>query len=417
MKGLLGIVVLAVAAAANARTFTVTNNCPYTVWPAIFTDPNVGAATPDQPTGWEAVPGNTVSFSVPDNWAAGRIWGRRDCTFDSTGAGTCLSGNCNGGLLCDPTSGIGAPPASLAEFTLGPSAGNADWYDVSLVDGSNIPIQVNNDVGCPVASCPVDLNPNCTYSSKSLLRLRLNVSFTLGPAPLIGPTEPNGTVLGCKSACSAGLAPDPNNSPNCCTGSCGTPATCPPSGVQYYSYFKDSCPDSYAYAYDESSGTALWQCDGGLAADYTITFCPSASSDPPPPPPPPSNGYVQLHPNGNTAKCLDVQGDAVANGTPVQIYDCNGTGAQNWVLSTGTTSVQLSGTNYCLDIGSPPANGVQMEIWQCESGLAAQTWTYSSNTLANQGFCLDLTNGDTTDGNIVQIWQCVAGNANQMWTE
>ena len=32
-------------------------------------------------------------------------------------------------------------------------------------------------------------------------------------------------------------------------------------------------------------------------------------------------------------------------------YDCNGTGAQNWVIGSGTTSVQVAGTNYCLDAG------------------------------------------------------------------
>ena len=53
-------------------------------------------------------------------------------------------------------------------------------------------------------------------------------------------------------------------------------ATCPPSGVDYYSYFKDRCPDSYVYAYDESSGTALFTCPiaNGVGPDYTITFCP-----------------------------------------------------------------------------------------------------------------------------------------------
>lgn len=39
-------------------------------------------------------------------------------------------------------------------------------------------------------------------------------------------------------------------------------------------YTEDNCPDAYAYAYDESSGTALWTCDSGLNADYTLTFCP-----------------------------------------------------------------------------------------------------------------------------------------------
>ena len=37
---------------------------------------------------------------------------------------------------------------------------------------------------------------------------------------------------------------------------------------------EQNCPNSYAYAYDESSGTALFTCDAALAADYTITFCP-----------------------------------------------------------------------------------------------------------------------------------------------
>lgn len=46
------------------------------------------------------------------------------------------------------------------------------------------------------------------------------------------------------------------------------------AGVAYYHYFKDHCRNSYAYAYDESSGTALWTCDSKKKADYTLTFCP-----------------------------------------------------------------------------------------------------------------------------------------------
>ena len=32
---------------------------------------------------------------------------------------------------------------------------------VSLVDGYNLPMKIDNNVGCPVADCPVDLGPNC----------------------------------------------------------------------------------------------------------------------------------------------------------------------------------------------------------------------------------------------------------------
>nr|VWP00737.1 CAG pathogenicity island protein 23 (Protein PicB) [Ganoderma boninense] len=177
---------------------------------------------------WEAPPSNSVSFTVPDNWKAGRIWG--------------------------------VPPVSVAEWTL-QGDGNQDFYDVSLVDGFNLPMEITFTAGidCPTAGCPVDLIPNC-------------------PDPLKGPFDSNGIAVGCKSACDANLDGDPTDSANCCTGSHNTPATCPASGVQYYSYFKGNCPDAYAYAYDESSGTALLVCDAGIGADYTLTFCPPSGA-------------------------------------------------------------------------------------------------------------------------------------------
>ncbi|RDX57534.1 thaumatin-like protein [Polyporus arcularius HHB13444] len=253
--GLVSTVTLAVlASSAAARTFTVVNKCPYTIWPALFTDSNVSPSKPDQTTGWEQAAGQTVTFNVPNDWQAGRIWGRRDCDFSTNpGPNSCVTGGCNGGLVCDPVTGGGVPPATLAEFTLGLN-GLPDNYDVSLVDGYNLPVRIDNNKGCPVADCPVDLAPSC-------------------PAEIQGPFDADGDPVGCKSACLAGLD-NPADSANCCTGSHNMPATCPPSGVKYYSYFKQNCPNAYAYAYDESSGSALFTCDAALAADYTITFCP-----------------------------------------------------------------------------------------------------------------------------------------------
>ncbi|QRV82455.1 pathogenesis-related protein PR5K (thaumatin family) [Ceratobasidium sp. AG-Ba] len=243
------------AALAAGRTFTVYNACPFTIWPAVFTDLHVGSAVPNIETGWEAPPFTKRSFNVPDNWKSGRIWGRRNCNFASNpGPNSCLSGGCNGGLKCDPHSGTGVPPATVAEWTL-QASGNKDFYDVSLVDGYNLPMRITNNVGCPVADCPVDLGPNC-------------------PGPLKGPFDNSGFPVGCKSACSANLDHNPTNSANCCSGSHNTPQTCPRDGVQFYWYFKNNCRNSYVYAYDESSGTALWTCDAAKKADYTLTFCP-----------------------------------------------------------------------------------------------------------------------------------------------
>ena len=37
---------------------------------------------------------------------------------------------------------------------------------------------------------------------------------------------------------------------------------------------ENNCPNAYAYAFDEGSGTALWTCNSTLGSDYRLTFCP-----------------------------------------------------------------------------------------------------------------------------------------------
>ncbi|PLW55336.1 hypothetical protein PCANC_02357 [Puccinia coronata f. sp. avenae] len=234
-----------------ARTFTIQNNCPYTIWPAYFTNPDSPAKITSQPAGWEAKQNAPVKFDVPDGWA-GRFWGRRNCDFSKSGPDSCLTGGCNGGLVCDSATGTGVPPATLAEFKLNGDGGK-DFYDVSNVDGSNLPVKIDNNKGCPTPSCTVDLNTGCPDD-------RLKV------------TDGSKVTIGCRSACQANLDGNNKDSPNCCTGSHNTAATCPKDGVQFYSFFKTNCPDAYAYAYDESSASALWTCD--QKPDYTITFCP-----------------------------------------------------------------------------------------------------------------------------------------------
>jgi hypothetical protein len=56
---------LVFASLVASRTFTVYNACPFTIWPAVFTDLNVGSATPDVVTGWEAAAWSVKTFSVP----------------------------------------------------------------------------------------------------------------------------------------------------------------------------------------------------------------------------------------------------------------------------------------------------------------------------------------------------------------
>jgi chitinase len=112
--------------------------------------------------------------------------------------------------------------------------------------------------------------------------------------------------------------------------------------------------------------------------------------------------------------CVDVRGASTANFTPVQVYTCNGTNAQQWTVAGST----LQALGKCMDIaGGGTGNGTTVDLYDC-NGTGAQVWQPQSNgALYNpqSGKCLDDTNWSTTPGTQLQIWSC-SGNANQKWT-
>ncbi|MFD5322638.1 ricin-type beta-trefoil lectin domain protein [Streptomyces sp. NPDC127092] len=119
---------------------------------------------------------------------------------------------------------------------------------------------------------------------------------------------------------------------------------------------------------------------------------------------------------GLAGKCLDVAGAATADGTPVQLYTCNGTTAQRWTLAADG-SVRALGK--CLDAtGGGTADGTKVQLYTC-NGTGAQRWSYNPtthdvvNTAADK--CLDVTGNSSADGTRAQIWTCTGG-ANQKWT-
>ena len=71
-------------------------------------------------------------------------------------------------------------------------------------------------------------------------------------------------------------------------------------------------------------------------------------------------------------KCMDVAAANSANGTKVQLYDCNGTTAQQWAAGANAS---LTSLGKCLDAAGPSsADGTQLQIWSC-TGAANQRWT------------------------------------------
>ncbi|KAJ8451930.1 hypothetical protein Cgig2_007413 [Carnegiea gigantea] len=145
----------------RATTFTFVNKCDYTVWPGILSGAN---SAPLESTGFELPQGGTRTFQAPAGWS-GRFWGRTGCSFDGSGQGSCASGDCGSGRVECGGSGA-APPATLAEFTLNGSGG-LDFYDVSLVDGYNLPMIVEASGGSGGQKSSVD-SPGSTGAGATM---------------------------------------------------------------------------------------------------------------------------------------------------------------------------------------------------------------------------------------------------------
>ncbi|GAB4856571.1 hypothetical protein Ancab_014488 [Ancistrocladus abbreviatus] len=228
---------------SNSITFTAKNNCPYTVWPGVLTSSGSAASS----TGFVLPSGASSSVRTQSSWS-GRFWPRTHCSGNTTRNFKCATGDCGSNQVSCNGAG-GAPPATLVEFTLN-GGGFQDYYDISLVDGFNVPMSVTpqkskivNPSGCVTTSCPSNVNRICP--------------------PELTVKGSNGSAIACKSACLAF-----NKSEYCCTGDHSTAKTCPPT--RYSRIFKKQCPQAYSYAFDDTSSTFTCKTGG----DYVITFCP-----------------------------------------------------------------------------------------------------------------------------------------------
>ncbi|WMD03372.1 RICIN domain-containing protein [Streptomyces sp. FXY-T5] len=77
---------------------------------------------------------------------------------------------------------------------------------------------------------------------------------------------------------------------------------------------------------------------------------------------------VAIQVPGAAGNCLDVAGGKEANGTPVQIYTCNGGAAQQWTLEGSEDDLYFRnvGSQRCLDVaGNKSANGTKIQIYDC----------------------------------------------------
>jgi hypothetical protein len=119
---------------------------------------------------------------------------------------------------------------------------------------------------------------------------------------------------------------------------------------------------------------------------------------------------------GQSGRCLEVPNSSTANGTQVQLADCQDVDRQRWTRASGNT-LQVYG-NKCLDAnGQGTSNGTQVIIWDCH-GQTNQQWNVNANgtiTGAQSGLCLDANGAGTAAGTKIILWSC-NGQANQQWS-
>ncbi|KAI7861763.1 thaumatin [Spinellus fusiger] len=186
------------ASMVSGATITVKNNCSYSS--------QINQQTNNAAPGTNAfvlAPGKSSNIYVADNWA-GRVWPRPECT---------------GKTDCDPPA-----PASLAEFNFGSFAG-LTFFDVSLVDGFNVPLSVqpNGGTNCPSASC--HKLPACPNGNQFK-----NINN-------------NGKVVSCQN---------PNRDSGATT---------------YAATTKKACPTVYTYSHDDNATLAC------KTNSFTVTLC------------------------------------------------------------------------------------------------------------------------------------------------
>ncbi|KAL6626596.1 hypothetical protein ACP70R_030322 [Stipagrostis hirtigluma subsp. patula] len=217
-------------------------------------------------------PGESWTLDIPAGTGPGRVWPRTGCSFDGAGKGSCQTGDCGGVLNCTSS---GQPPQTAAEFSLKASK-ETDYFDISLVDGFNVPMDFLPVPANSQGGQGCNRGPRCTANITQGRILPCATCAGLqndwyGPDITSQCPSQLKAPGGCNSACTVF-----NQDKYCCSGSAGK--TCEPT--TYSVFFIRMCPDAYSYSRDDSSSTAF-TCPSGT--NYQIVFCPPTDISASPP--------------------------------------------------------------------------------------------------------------------------------------
>jgi beta-glucanase (GH16 family) len=127
--------------------------------------------------------------------------------------------------------------------------------------------------------------------------------------------------------------------------------------------------------------------------------------------PPPAGGNALRSRHSN--RCIDIPGANPVDGARLQMYDCNGTAAQQWTASGGT----MRAMGKCMDpAGGALANGTPIQLVTCNGNPVQRFTLEGDGDLFNpsSGRCVDIDAWGTANGSRLVLWDC-HGGANQKW--
>jgi ricin-type beta-trefoil lectin protein/IPT/TIG domain-containing protein len=123
--------------------------------------------------------------------------------------------------------------------------------------------------------------------------------------------------------------------------------------------------------------------------------------------------------SGLSGKCVDDLLSSSTNGNPIDLYSCNGTGAQEWVVGTGVVGTGGTLTNAvngkCITAeNGNRANGTPLVLYAC-NGSGGQVWKAVGKHLVNPVSHRCMTASASSNKAPLVIETC-GKSVNQVWT-
>ena len=164
------------------------------------------------------------------------------------------------------------------------------------------------------------------------------------------------------------------------------------------------CLDVYHSGTADFTPVDLYNCNGGGAQQWR----------------PQSDGEII---NPESGLCLTDPNGSTTSGTQIQIRTCGDYLSQQWALPYATPvakgEITAQDTGRCLDnLSSDLRNANVIDAHACNGGADSQEWTVENDGTIRlpSNFCLDVYHSGDTSGSIVDLFGCL-GSGSQQWLE